>query len=202
MIKRCLDIGAALIGLFLLTPLFMYVALRIRAGSPGPVFFRGIRVGREGKRFRIFKFRTMVEDAERKGGPSTPDDDPRITPFGRLLRKHKLDELPQLLNVLTGEMSLVGPRPEVPVYADMLAGEERAILDVKPGITDWASIWNSDEGALLAGEPDPERAYLEKIRPKKIQLQLDYVRKPSLVTDLKILYDTMTTLIGSNGKGL
>lgn len=200
--KRCIDLLGAFLGICLLTPFFMYLALRIRAESPGPVFFRGVRVGKGGRRFRIFKFRTMVPDAERRGGPSTPEDDPRVTSFGRFLRRYKLDELPQLLNVLRGEMSLVGPRPEVPIYADMLAGEERAILNVKPGITDWASIWNPNEGALLAGEADPERAYLERIRPTKIKLQLHYVRQASLATDIKILYGTMATLISSDGKGL
>jgi lipopolysaccharide/colanic/teichoic acid biosynthesis glycosyltransferase len=144
----------------------------------------------------------MVMNADRIGGPSTSDDDPRVTRIGKFLRKYKLDELPQLLNVLKGEMSLVGPRPEVPVYADMFTSEEKAILSVLPGMTDWASIWNSDEGALLAGEPDPEKAYLEKIRPTKIKLQLKYVREHSLSTDLRIIGQTLFTLLQSRSRAL
>lgn len=133
----------------------------------GPVFYRGVRVGRNGKLFRIYKFRTMVVNAEKIGGSSTADDDPRITRIGKFIRKHKLDELPQLINVLKGEMSFVGPRPEVQHYVNMYTAEEKAMLSVKPGITDWASLWNSDEGAILAGSPDPEKTYMEEIRPEK-----------------------------------
>ena len=145
----------------------------------GPIFYRGERVGRDGKLFRIYKFRTMVVDAEKLGGPSTADDDPRITKIGRHLRKYKLDELPQLMNVFKGEMSFVGPRPEVQHYVDMFTEEEKAILNVRPGITDWASLWNPDEGALLKGSKDPEREYMEKIRPQKLKLQLRYVKEKS-----------------------
>ena len=137
----------------------------------------------------------MVADAEKIGGPSTADDDPRITKPGRLLRKYKLDELPQLINVLRGEMSLVGPRPEVQHYVDMFTEEEKAILNVRPGITDWASLWNPDEGAILAGSPDPEKAYMEKIRPQKLKLQLKYVRKHSFWIDLKIILLTLKSII-------
>jgi lipopolysaccharide/colanic/teichoic acid biosynthesis glycosyltransferase len=136
----------------------------------------------------------MVADAESLGGPSTADDDPRITRAGRWLRRYKLDELPQLINVLRGEMSLVGPRPEVPQYAALLAGEERAILSVRPGMTDWASIWDMDEGQALAGSADAERKYLEEIRPQKVRLQLKYVREQSLATDLQIIAQTAARL--------
>ncbi len=125
------------------------------------------------------------------GGPSTPDDDPRITFVGRTLRKYKLDELPQLLNVILGQMSLVGPRPEVKYYTDLYTAEEKAILNLRPGITDWASIWNSAEGTLLAGADDPEKAYLELIRPTKLKLQLQYAREVSWTTDLKIIFLTL-----------
>lgn len=137
----------------------------------------------------------MVVDAERLGGPSTADDDPRITRIGKLLRKYKLDELPQLINVLKGEMSLVGPRPEVPHYVNMYTDEERAILTVRPGLTDWASIWNPDEGAVLAGSPDPENTYMERIRPEKLRLQLKYVRERSFWNDIVILFLTLRALV-------
>jgi lipopolysaccharide/colanic/teichoic acid biosynthesis glycosyltransferase len=142
----------------------------------------------------------MVIDAEKLGGPSTADDDPRVTRVGRLIRKYKIDELPQLINVLKGEMSFVGPRPEVKHYVDMFSEEEKGILTVRPGITDWASLWNPDEGAILAGSPDPEKAYMEKIRPTKLRLQLKYVRERSLWADLKIVFFTAkTVLLGPGG---
>lgn len=182
--------------MFPVVPVLLFLAVAIRLDSPGPGFYRGVRVGRGGRRFRIFKFRTMVVNADRIGGPSTADDDPRITRVGKVLRKFKLDELPQLLNVLSGDMSFVGPRPEVPFYADRFTPEERAILSVRPGITDWASLWNSDEGAFLAGAADPEQVYLERIRPEKIRLQLRYIRESSLAVDLHILYQTVLTVLG------
>jgi lipopolysaccharide/colanic/teichoic acid biosynthesis glycosyltransferase len=169
--------------------------VRIRMEDGGPIFYRGLRIGLHGQFFRIFKFRTMVVDAERMGGASTADDDPRITRIGKKLRKHKLDELPQLINVFLGDMSLVGPRPEVPHYVNMYTEEEKAILTVRPGITDWASLWNPDEGAILAGSPDPEKTYMEKIRPEKIRLQLKYVRERSFWTDIQIVFLTLKTII-------
>jgi len=159
------------------------------------VFYRGVRVGLHGRAFRIFKFRSMVINAEQLGGASTADGDPRITAIGRVLRKTKLDELPQLLNVLAGDMSFVGPRPEVQQYVDMYTEEEKAILTVRPGITDWASLWNPDEGAVLAGAADPERAYMELIRPQKLKWQLAYVRERSFLVDLSILARTIWTVV-------
>jgi lipopolysaccharide/colanic/teichoic acid biosynthesis glycosyltransferase len=195
MTKRLFDILAATAGLLLLSPLLLFMAWKIRREDGGPVFYRGERVGLLGASFRIFKFRTMVIDAERRGGSSTADDDPRITRIGLLLRKYKLDELPQLINVLTGDMSLVGPRPEVRHYTDLYTEEEKAILTIRPGITDWASIWNADEGAVLAGAADPEKAYMELIRPTKLKLQLRYVRERSLWTDLRILFLTALAVV-------
>lgn len=195
MLKRAIDLTVSLLGLVALSPLMLLVALLIKFDGGGPVFYRGRRVGRFGRPFLVLKFRTMVVNAERLGGPSTADDDPRITRVGKVLRKYKLDELPQLINVLKGEMSLVGPRPEVQHYVDMYSDEERAILSVRPGVTDWASLWDSDEGALLAGAEDPEAAYLEYIRPTKLRLQLHYVRTQSLLTDLRILALTLATVI-------
>jgi lipopolysaccharide/colanic/teichoic acid biosynthesis glycosyltransferase len=198
--KRLFDLIALALGLALLSPLLLAIAWAIHRQDGGPVFYRGLRVGLNGTDFRIFKFRTMVVDAERLGGPSTPDDDPRITPLGAWLRKYKLDELPQLLNVFIGDMSLVGPRPEVRRYTDLFTPEERAILGVRPGITDWASIWNPDEGSILAGAPDPEAAYLQLIRPTKVKLQLKYVREQSLSTDLGILRDTLVVLVSPRAR--
>lgn len=193
--KRIFDIIASGVGLIVLSPLMLIIAYLIKKEDGGPVFYRGVRVGKYGKPFRIYKFRTMVVDAEKIGGPSTADDDPRITRVGKILRKYKLDELPQLINVLKGEMSIVGPRPEVQFYVDMFTEEEKDILSVKPGITDWASLWNPDEGAILAGSPDPEKTYMEKIRPTKIRLQLKYVKERSFWIDLKIIALTILTVI-------
>jgi lipopolysaccharide/colanic/teichoic acid biosynthesis glycosyltransferase len=137
----------------------------------------------------------MVVNAETIGGPSTADDDRRITRVGKFIRKCKLDELPQLINVLRGEMSFVGPRPEVPHYVNMFKEEEKPILNVRPGITDWASLWDSDEGATLAGSPDPEKTYMEEIRPEKIRLQLKYVRERSFWVDLSIIFQTLLTIL-------
>jgi lipopolysaccharide/colanic/teichoic acid biosynthesis glycosyltransferase len=194
-LKRLFDIVASVLGLFLLFPLLVVLAILIKRESSGPVFYRGLRAGRDGKAFRIFKFRTMVANADRIGGPSSAADDPRITRVGSFLRRYKLDELPQLINVVKGEMSFVGPRPEVLQYVAMFNTEEKAILSVPPGITDWASILNSDEGAILAGSPDPERTYLERIRPEKIRLQLEYVRNHSFRTDIRILLETFKILL-------
>ena len=151
-----------------------------------------------GRPFRIFKFRTMVVDAEKIGGPSTAADDPRITKVGKFLRKYKWDELPQLFNVLKGEMSFVGPRPEVQHYVDMFTEGEKVILSVRPGITDWASLWNPDEGAVLAGSLDPEKTYMEEIRPTKLRLQLKYVKERSFRGDLSIIYQTIMTVVSKN----
>ena len=198
--KRLFDLVSSASGLIFISPLLLVVSGLIKGEDGGPVFYRGVRIGQHGKPFRIFKFRTMVMDAEQRGGPSTADDDPRITRIGKILRKYKLDELPQLINVLKGEMSIVGPRPEVKQYVDMYTDDEKTILRLKPGITDWASIWNPDEGALLAGHPDPEKAYLEKIRPEKIRLQLVYVKQHSFLTDLEIILKTLLALVGRSGE--
>ena len=200
MLKRTFDIALSLAALVPACPLFMTVALWIKLDARGPVFYRGVRVGRFGKPFQIYKFRTMVANADQIGGPSTADYDPRITEVGRFLRRYKVDELPQLFNVLKVDMSLVGPRPEVQAYVDMFSDEERDILSVRPGITDWASLWNPDEGAVLKGSPDPEKTYLEKIRPKKIRLQLQYVHNRSFWVDIRILTATALTLLGRRSK--
>jgi lipopolysaccharide/colanic/teichoic acid biosynthesis glycosyltransferase len=193
--KRLFDVLSSAIGLLVLVPVLAAVAAAIKVESAGPVFYRGLRAGRYGKPFRIFKFRTMVMNADKIGGPSSSEDDPRITRVGGFLRRYKLDELPQLLNVLKGQMSLVGPRPEVLQYVALFNTEEKAILSVSPGITDWASIANPDEGVRLAGSPDPEKTYLEEIRPEKLRLQLEYVRSHSFGTDMRILLETLKVLM-------
>ena len=193
--KRILDVVLSLLTLVLFSPLFLGIALLIKLEDGGPIFYRGVRIGKNGKHFRMYKFRTMVVNADKIGGPSTADDDPRITKIGKFLRKYKLDELPQFINVLKGEMSIVGPRPEVPLYVNMFTEEEREILKVKPGITDWASLWNSDEGTILKGSLDPEKTYMEKIRPEKIRLQLKYVKEQSFWVDIKIIFQTILELL-------
>ncbi|MFH1462556.1 MAG: sugar transferase [bacterium] len=190
--KRLFDIVFSFLGLILVSPLLLLIAFLIKVGSKGPVFYRGARIGKEGRPFRIFKFRTMVDKAEKLGGPSTAGDDPRLTKIGKFLKKFQFDELPQLINVLKGEMSLVGPRPEVKTYVDMMTDEERrTILSVLPGMTDLASLWNFHEGEILKGSLDPEKAYMEKIRPEKIRLQLEYVKNRSFLLDLKIILKTI-----------
>jgi len=192
MLKRLFDIVFSFLGLILISPLFLVIAFLIKKESSGPAFYRGRRVGKDGKIFRIFKFRTMVLNAEILGGPSTAGDDPRLTKIGKFLKKFQLDELPQLINVLKGEMSLVGPRPEVKMYVDIMTPEERnTILSVKPGMTDLASLWNFHEGEVLKGSLDPEKTYMEKIRPEKIRLQMEYVKNRSFLLDLKIVIKTI-----------
>jgi lipopolysaccharide/colanic/teichoic acid biosynthesis glycosyltransferase len=194
-IKRSFDFVVAAFALLVVSPILLILGAVIKLTSPGPVFYRGVRIGRYGRPFRMFKFRTMVIDAEKLGGSATAEDDPRITPIGRFIRRYKWDEFPQFLNVLTGDMSLVGPRPEVKKYVDMYTEEERAILELRPGITDWASIWNSNEAAVLEGSSDPEKTYEELIRPTKLALQLFYARNQSLTADVKILGHTFCKLL-------
>ena len=194
-IKRGFDVMVATIALVSVAPLLALAALMVKLSSRGPVLYRGTRVGLNGQLFSMLKFRTMVVDAESLGGSATAADDPRITRLGKFLRRYKLDELPQFFNVLAGDMSLVGPRPEVQKYVNLYSPEEKAILTVRPGITDWASIWNSNEAAVLEGSRDPERAYEELIRPTKLALQLLYVRNHSFFVDLTILLHTGVKLI-------
>ena len=189
--KRFFDFTISLIVLTVFSPLFLILGILIKKDSEGPVFYRQERIGKNGKPFRIFKFRTMVNNADKSGVTSTKEDDVRITKMGKFIRKYNLDELAQFINVLRGEMSIVGPRPEIPYYVNMFTEEEKVILSVRPGITDWACIWNPDEGKLLAGSDDPDRDYLEKIRPEKIRLQLKYVKDHSFWIDFKIMLLTL-----------
>jgi lipopolysaccharide/colanic/teichoic acid biosynthesis glycosyltransferase len=174
-----------------LCPLLLYIGARIKREDGGPVFYRGVRVGLRGKPFRIYKFRTMVVDAEKMGPSSTAEEDPRITRIGKWTRKHKLDELPQLLNVFVGDMSFVGPRPQVEWAVDLYTPEEKAILAVRPGITDYASLRFSNEAEILKGSEDPDKVYMEKIHPEKMRLALEYVQNHSIVIDLRLILMTV-----------
>jgi lipopolysaccharide/colanic/teichoic acid biosynthesis glycosyltransferase len=196
MTKRLLDIAASAAGVLILSPLLIVLAIAVRCTSKGPIFFRHRRVGRDFRPFGVLKFRTMVEDAPRLGGPITIGDDPRITPIGKWLRKTKLDELPQLLNVLRGDMSLVGPRPEVERYVEMFREDYQIILQVRPGVTDLASIQYRDESTLLGSAADPEAEYVERVLPEKIRLAKEYVRRQSMRLDLQIIFGTLFHLAG------
>jgi lipopolysaccharide/colanic/teichoic acid biosynthesis glycosyltransferase len=189
-LKRLFDILFSLVLLLTLCPFILIIALVVKLYDFGPVFYLAPRVGLHGKIFHMFKFRTMVINADKIGASSTTKSDPRITPVGRFLRKTKLDELPQFINVLSGQMSVVGPRPDVKTFTDLFNEEEKAILTVKPGITDWASVWNSDEGKILEGADDPDKAYMELIWPEKKRLQLKYVHERTFFIDLRIIWLT------------
>jgi lipopolysaccharide/colanic/teichoic acid biosynthesis glycosyltransferase len=189
-VKRLMDLGLSAVGLLILSPLLVSISALITFGSPGGVWYRGVRVGRQGRLFRIWKFRTMRTDVV-DGPTSTAEDDPRITSVGHVLRRYKLDELPQLLNVLGGEMSLVGPRPQVPWAVETYTPIERRVLTVRPGISDWASIRFQDEGAILKNQKDPDEAYMRLIHPEKMRLALEYVERRSLRVDLSIILKTL-----------
>jgi lipopolysaccharide/colanic/teichoic acid biosynthesis glycosyltransferase len=190
-LKRGFDVCFAAFGLLILSPLLAAAAASVKLSSRGPVLYKGIRVGINGRQFNMIKFRTMVANAEVIGGSSTPADDPRVTTVGRVLRRTKLDELPQLWNVLVGDMSIVGPRPQVPWAVHRYTPEERLVLTVRPGITDYASLQFANEGEILKGSTDPDRDYMERIHPKKMRLSLDYVRSHSFGTDLAIIARTV-----------
>lgn len=193
MFKRAFDFVCAVFGLVVLLPLFGLVALAIKLDSPGPVFFRGERVGLHGKPFRIFKFRTMVVNAAQEGPGITTRDDARITRVGRLLRKYKIDELPQLFNVLRGEMSLVGPRPEDPRYVAHYTPAQRRVLEVRPGITSPATLQYHHEDRLLTSE-DLEAIYLNQLMPRKLAIELEYLDRRTWFTDFKIILQTIVAI--------
>jgi len=179
------------LGLLVLSPLLVLVAVLVKLSSPGPVLFKQERIGRHFRPFMIYKFRSMVPDAPDRGGPITCGEDPRITRIGRILRKTKLDELPQLLNVLRGEMSLVGPRPEVRRYVEMFRPDYEEILRVRPGITDLASIEYRDEQTLLGQAGDQEAQYVRQVLPEKIRLAKQYVQSVSVRSDVGIIFKTL-----------
>ena len=189
--KRGYDLLFSSLGLVLVSPLGLLIALAIKLSGRGPVFFRQQRVGQFGRLFWIWKFRTMIVDAEARGLSVTRDGDPRVTGLGRVLRKTKLDELPQLWNVFRGDMSFVGPRPEVPRYVAHYTTAQRRVLDVKPGITDLATLQFRREEELLQGVTDVEMFYLEHCLPKKIELNLQYLQRASLWQDTRIIWQTV-----------
>ena len=193
--KRLLDILVSSIALLLLSPLFVLIALLIRLDSKGPVLFKQERMGQGLRGFAILKFRTMVADAPSKGGELTAGGDSRITRIGHFLRKTKVDELPQLINVLRGEMSLVGPRPEVTRYVNLFRQDYEEILRVQPGITDLASLKYRDEAALLQLAPDPEREYITHVLPDKIALAKEYVQRSSFFFDLWLIFRTLCKVV-------
>lgn len=193
MLKRLFDIAASGLGLILLSPLLLVLALAVKLGSSGPIFYRANRVGRYGKHFKLLKFRSMVINADQIGPAVTRAADPRITRVGRFLRRTKLDELPQLMNVLRGEMSLVGPRPEDPRYVALYTDEQRQVLNVRPGITSPASVAYRNEEAMLVGD-DWEKHYVEQIMPVKLAVDLEYARNASLWRDVRVILGTLRAL--------
>lgn len=192
--KRTFDLFWTIPGLVFLLPAFAFIAALIKLEDWGPVFFRQERVGHRGKRFLMWKFRSMVVDAERKGIALTVARDPRITRVGYWLRKLTLDELPQLINVLLGDMSLVGPRPEVPGYVEFYTAEQRAVLDLVPGMTDPASLNYLDEGKLLAQTSAPEDLYIREVMPAKIRINMEYASTATIWTDFMVIMRTLTML--------
>ncbi|MDP4085838.1 MAG: sugar transferase [Bacillota bacterium] len=194
-IKRLFDILMSLIGVIILSPVFLVISLMIKFDSKGPVFFKQVRVGKGERNFKILKFRTMVTDAEKRGAQITVGRDSRITRVGHFLRKSKLDEIPQLLNVLKGDMSLVGPRPEVPKYTKYYDSNQKRIFEIRPGITDFASIKYRDENEILAQSKNPEETYIEEIMVDKLNLNLQYLSERSLITDIKIIFMTLLKIV-------
>lgn len=195
LIKRVFDIVFSLIGLIILLPLLLIIALLIKLESKGPVFYMQTRVGQHNKDFKIFKYRTMFVGSDKKGLLTLGDKDPRVTKIGFFLRKYKLDELPQLINVLLGSMSFVGPRPEVRKYVDFYSKEDLKVLRLKPGITDFASIEYRDEAELLKTAENPEAFYIETILPEKLKLHKKYINSQGLWTDFKIILKTIETIV-------
>ena len=194
MLKRIFDIILSLFGLIILLPFMLIIAIFIKLDSKGPVFFKQLRVTKNGREFKILKYRTMRVGSD-KYSQITVGKDERITKIGSFLRKYKLDEIPQLINVLIGDMSLVGPRPEVPKYVVLYTDEQKEILKVRAGITDYASIEFSNENDLLASEEDPEKAYIKKVMPKKIELNKKYISEISMLTDIKIILLTIKKIL-------
>ena len=194
-IKRIIDIVLSIIGIVVMAIPMIIISIAIKLNSKGPVLFRQERVGKDFKHFKINKFRTMVTDAEKKGMQITVGKDSRITSVGNFLRKSKLDEFPQLFNVLFGEMSFVGPRPEVPKYVKLYDDYQKNVLKVKPGITDLASIEYRDESTVLGQSEDPEKAYIEEVLPTKLELNMKYIKKMSVFYDVYLIMKTLLRIV-------
>ncbi len=195
MLKRLFDIIASLIGIILLLPFFIVICLAMIVSCGFPLFYLQTRVGKNGKDFKLFKFRTMHLDADKKGLLTVGGRDPRVTSIGYYLRKYKLDELPQLFNVLFGTMSLVGPRPEVRKYVELYTKEQQQVLSVKPGITDFASLEYINENDLLAKSDNPEKTYIDEIMPAKLALNAKYIQQQGVLVDFKIIVSTILKIV-------
>lgn len=192
---RILDFLFSFLGLILLSLFFLFIALFIKISSFGPVLYKQSRIGLKGAEFSVYKFRTMRMNSDKLGLITVGGRDPRVTSIGFYLRKYKLDELPQLINVLTGDMSLVGPRPEVKKYVELYTQEQRKVLSIRPGITDWASIYYRDENEILGASLDPEKDYIEKVMPDKLKYNLIYIAKYGSVEYFKIIFRTLWHIV-------
>jgi lipopolysaccharide/colanic/teichoic acid biosynthesis glycosyltransferase len=195
MLKRLFDIFFSAIGLILLSPVFLIMAIWIKCDSYGPIFYKQTRVGKNGRNFLLYKFRSMGVGSDKKGLLTVGEKDPRITRSGKFIRKFKLDEFPQLINVLRGEMSIVGPRPEVPKYVALYSEEQKKVLKIRPGISDWSSIRFSSENELLAQAENSEDFYISEIMPEKLKMNLEYVSTNNFWMDVKIIFMTLKKLI-------
>jgi len=193
--KRIFDIVSSSVVLVVLSPVFAAIAVWIKLDSPGPVFYRQVRVGRGNRDFYLYKFRSMRVGADRQGVITVGGNDPRVTRSGHFIRKYKLDEFPQLINVFKGDMSLVGPRPEVRKYVDMYTEEQMHVLDVRPGITDLASIRYRNENELLERVNDPDKYYVEVIMPDKLRINLEYVARHSFTFDIRLIFQTFRAIV-------
>lgn len=193
--KRVFDIVACVTAGLVLCPLWLCIGLAVACGSKGGAFYRQTRVGRNGKEFKLLKFRTMRQDADKIGGLITVGEDSRVTRIGKFLRNYKLDELPQFLNIIKGDMSIVGPRPEVPKYVALYDERQRRVLSVRPGLTDYASIEYISENELLAQSADPDKTYIEEIMPAKLELNLKYIDNQSIMEDLRLIFKTLFSIV-------
>ena len=193
--KRCVDLFFSILGMIVCLPLLLLFAFMIKLDSKGHVFYKQVRVGKGNRDFKILKFRTMKENSDSKGLLTIGTSDDRITNIGRFMRKYKIDELPQLINVIQGDMSIVGPRPEVRKYVDLYTKEQKRVLTVRPGLTDFASIRYLNENELLAQSKNPEKQYIEYIMPDKLKLNLDYIDQQSCWLDLKIIWQTLISIV-------
>ncbi len=195
MIKRLFDILFSLVALILLLPVFVIIAIAIIIDDGFPVFYLQERIGKNFRSFKLFKFRTMYKNADKMGYLTIGSKDPRVTKVGYYLRKYKLDELPQFINVLIGDMSIVGPRPEVKKYVDLYNEQQKKVLSIKPGITDYASIKYINENEILAHSENPEKTYIQEVMPEKLKINLEYIEKQNVLEDIKIILKTFTKIL-------